>query len=213
MTNPPATDLRSNIATWAVPVRLAPAVTRILTTHYPAEAFDPAFAGQDLETTYFDTPGFRLRKARRRGDKYLTLRIRCYRPSGAYALSAKTEGRKFRVALDPYPARLFLDSGFSGSLPWADFLPADLAARLLDLAGDDPLGPAALVCCRRYAVEDERDRFTLDLDVHTDTGKCLPAGVLEFKSSRATAQPPGGLSDLALRPVKVSKFLWATFWR
>jgi hypothetical protein len=69
------------------------------------------------------------------------------------------------------------------------------------------------VCCRRYAVEDKQDRLTLDVDVATDTGKALPTGVLEFKSTVAAAGPPPALSSLGLRPIKLSKFLWATQWR
>ena len=57
------------------------------------------------------------------------------------------------------------------------------------------------------------DRLTLDLCVATDTGKRLPCGVLEFKSIDAGAGPPGRLPALGLRPIKLSKFLWATLWR
>jgi hypothetical protein len=37
--------------------------------------------------------------------------------------------------------------------------------------------------------------------------------VLEFKSTRKTAVPPAALAGLNLRPIKISKFLWATLWR
>jgi hypothetical protein len=179
---------------------------------YPPEAYDPAFRGQELETVYFDTPGFRLRKARRRGDRYLTLRIRCYGGPGAesYALSAKTEGRKFRTPVRPAVAHLALQGDLSGAIR---LLPADLLARLLELAGEEPLGPVVSVCTRRYAVEDDQDRLTLDLDVHTDTGKRLAAHILEFKSTRPGQPPPDALAALDLRPIKISKFLWATLWR
>ena len=67
----------------------------------------------------------------------------------------------------------------------------------------------AWVECHRYAVEDEQDRVTLDTQVRTDTGKTLPRAVLEFKSTRPD-KPPDALTALHLRPIKLSKFLWAT---
>jgi hypothetical protein len=204
----PGTDLRTNLGTWAVPVACAPAVARVLLDRLQTESFDPAFRGQALETTYFDTAGFALRKARRAGDRYLTLRVRCYPASGGdvYAVSAKTEGQKWRAEIATGVAAALLD-GPGRPAEWADLLPPNLYARLLGLVGDDPLGPVVTVCCRRYAVEDRRDRLTLDLGVETDAGKHLPYGILEFKSVDATAVPP----ELAgLRPIKFSKFLWAT---
>src|SRR5262249_23659911 len=72
----PAQDLRSNQRTWAVPPRLTPAVVSVMRGSMPPEPHDPDFYGQELETTYFDTVDFDLRKARRRGDTYLTLRLR-----------------------------------------------------------------------------------------------------------------------------------------
>src|SRR6516162_5052773 len=95
----PTGDLRSNICSWAVPGDRVPAVACRLLYLAPAEVFDPTFQGQGLETTYFDTHRLDLRKARRKGDRYLTLRLRCYRTAGGdevYAISAKTEGRKWR---------------------------------------------------------------------------------------------------------------------
>jgi len=89
-------------------------------------------------------------------------------------------------------------------------LPAHLQARLVSLVGDEPLLPAACVLAHRYAVENERDRLTLDVDVRTDTGKRMPAAVLEFKSIDEDAAPPGGLAVARPRPIKLSKFLWAT---
>jgi hypothetical protein len=41
----------------------------------------------------------------------------------------------------------------------------------------------------------------------------LPSGVLEFKSRDPNGQIPANLADLKLRPIKLSKFLWATLWR
>jgi hypothetical protein len=208
---PPTPDLRRNRASWAVPTGRLPFAAAVLLGALPREAFDPAFRGQDLATTYLDTADFALRKARVKGDQYLTLRVRCYRnPAGAapdlYALSAKTEGAKFRVEVPADEARFLLAVRPTSVL--GRLLPADLFARLLDLAGDGPLRPAAAVCCRRYAAEDDRDRLTLDAAVRTDAGKRLPYAVLEFKSTDATAEPPAALAEL--RPLKISKFLWAT---
>jgi hypothetical protein len=207
----PAQDLRRNLGTWAVPPALAPAVGRALLDALPPERFDPTFLGQRLETTYFDSAAFDLRRARRSKDRYLTLRVRCYRAPGAaevYALSAKTEARKFRREIAAGDAEAILDGDYPG---WpADLLPADLQARLLALVGDAPLAPVVTVCCRRYAAEDDVSRLTLDLGVCTDTGLRLPHGVLEFKTATGDAPPPSGLAALRLRPVKLSKFLWAT---
>src|SRR5258708_5600506 len=113
----PAFDLRSNLATWAVPPGPVPAVARVMTEALPLEEFDAAFQGQDLETTYFDTRDFDLRRARNRGDKYLTLRIRCYQPSDAYALSAKTEDAKYRIVLDSQTAEFLLAGNLMVGLP------------------------------------------------------------------------------------------------
>jgi hypothetical protein len=66
------------------------------------------------------------------------------------------------------------------------------------------------VCACRYAVEDDEDRLTLDGDVCTDAGKRLPFGVLEFKSNRPNAEAPDAVARLVLKPLKISKFLWAT---
>src|SRR5262249_29336081 len=199
-----------NLGTWAVPPAATPAVARVLLDALPREEYDPEFRGQDLETTYFDTRDFALRKARRRGDKYLTLRLRCYRPGNGYAVSVKTEDRKFRLEIEPWKAEAIL-SGATDLL--VDLLSGDLVARLLALAGEEALVPVATVRARRYAVEDDTDRLTLDVDVHTDTGKSLSADILEFKSTRSAAGSPTALAALALRPVKISKFLWATLWR
>ena len=69
--------------------------------------------------------------------------------------------------------------------------------------------PVACVQCHCYAVEDDQDRLTLDTQVRTDTGKMLPHAVLEFKSTKPD-KPPDALTALHLRPIKLSKFLWAT---
>jgi hypothetical protein len=167
-----------------------------------------------LETYYLDTPRLNLRKARVGRDRYLTLRIRTYKPQGespggaslAYAISAKTEDQKFRVPIDPDAAIAILAGNFD---TLARQLPANLLARLLELAADSPILPVACVRCHRYAVEDDQDRLTLDTNVRTGTGKTLPHAVLEFKSTKAD-NPPESLAALHLRPIKLSKFLWAT---
>src|SRR5260370_40461097 len=101
----PTTPLRTNLGTWAVPTSRLPSVAGVLLDALPAEAYDPAFQGQALETTYFDTTDFDLRKARRGKDRYLTLRVRCY-GDASYALSAKTESEKWRAEIQSGPARL-----------------------------------------------------------------------------------------------------------
>jgi hypothetical protein len=206
----PAPDIRSNLGTWAVPGCRVPAVAAAMLGSYPAEPFDPKFQGQRLGTTYFDTQSFALRKARLKGQRYLVIRLRCYQPSDRYALSVKTENQKFRSPLASEAAEVLLQSRPPDFLP---LLPADLQARLLELVGDDEVMPVVSVGCTRYAVENGQDRFTLDVDVAADTGRCLPAGVLEFKSTRKNASPPDELLALNLRPIKLSKFLWATDWR
>jgi hypothetical protein len=203
----PAADLRSNVATWAVACGQLPAVAYCLPHLAPTEEFDPTFRGQDLATTYFDTLDLRLRKARQRGEKYLTLRLRCY-GGLVFALSAKTEGQKWRQEVDAQTAGALL--GTSPAAALHGLLPANVLARLQDLAGEEFLLPAACVHCRRYAVENAQDRFTLDVGVRTDTGKGLPFSVLEYKSTDPEASPPGSLQGIGLRPLKLSKFLWAT---
>jgi hypothetical protein len=203
----PATDLRTNRGTWAVPVAALPAVGAALAAALPAEPFDPAFRGQRLTTTYLDTARFTLRRARVRGRRYLTVRVRHYEPTGLFALSAKTEGAKVRVEVEPAVARAAL-GGDRDAL--AAHLPADVVARLAELVGDAPLLPVAEVRCRRFAREDADDRLTLDASAHTDTGLCLPFAVLEFKSRDPDAAPPSFPAGLCLRPAKVSKFLWST---
>ena len=191
----PMGDLRTNLGTWAVPTASLPQVARAMADALPPEAFDPSFGGQRLETTYFDTAGFELRKARRRGDRYLTLRLRCY-----------DNGRQ---EVSPDVADLLLAAGADPGLA----LPANLLARLQELTAGKPVFPVVTICARRYAVEDDAERLSLDVGVATDTGKCLGTHVLEFKSTDPGALPPGHLGSLKLRPMKLSKFLWATDWR
>jgi len=171
----------------------------------PREKFDPSFRGQDLETTYFDTRRFRLRRERAKSDQYLTLRIRSY-GSDTYALSAKTESEKFRVEIDPFDAQAALTGQYTSL--WQSQLPASLLARLNTLVDPTEITPVVKVCCTRYATEDKINRFTLDIVPRTDTGKRLGTNVLELKSSQAS---PDIIAELTpLRPIKLSKFLWST---
>jgi hypothetical protein len=174
----------------------------------PLEVFDAGFRGQYLETTYYDTLDFDLRKARNRGDKYLTLRIRSYHPSDTYALSAKTEEAKYRLVLDNQTIDFLLAGKINVGLP--GLLPSDLLARLTDLAGDKRLVPVTTICFHRYAVENARDRLTFDTDIRTKEGKYLGTSVLEFKSTANHSVPPPAIDALQLTPIKLSKFLWAT---
>ena len=213
----PAPDLRSNTGTWSVPTDRLPAVARHMLAALPPEQFDAEFCGQRLQTTYFDTADFDLHRARAKKGKYLTLRVRCYSqaqgvghdyPGGVYALSAKTEAQKFRVEIPAYQAEDILVNG--AARPVMDgLLPADVLARLGELADDRPLLPVVTVYFRRYAVEDDVHRLTLDVDVQTDLGKSLPFAVLEFKSNEFKLAPPA-LVAIGLKPIKISKFLWAT---
>jgi hypothetical protein len=214
---PLTTGLRNNLGTWWVPADRLPAVAHFLHDVLPNEPWDPHFLGQDLETIYFDTASFALRKARARKDRYLTLRLRCYAPSqrprtgedlDLYSLSAKTESGKWRREIGPAEVDLILN----GQMPdWPGaFLPGHLLARLEELLDGGRLQPVVTVCCRRFAVENAVERYTLDVDVRTDNGKRLPAAVLEFKSTELDSQPPRALGLLGLRPGKLSKFLWAT---
>jgi hypothetical protein len=210
----PTSNLRVNLCTWAVPACHLPAVAHFMHDVLPNEPWDPHFLGQHLKTTYFDTANFRLRRARKQGDRYLTLRVRCYHsPDGAVvaALSAKTEQDKFRTEIQPELTEAMLQ-GSSGGAMLLEHLPAHLLARAQELIADEDLDPVATVCCRRYAVEDSDDRFTLDVEVCTDTGKCFPASVLEYKSTGEQAQAPAPLLAVGLRRIKLSKFLWATNW-
>jgi hypothetical protein len=205
----PASNLRSNVGTWSVPPRHLPAVAHFLHDALPNEAWDPHFLGQELQTTYFDTASFHLRKARKRGDRYLTLRLRCYAAPDweeAYAVSAKTESEKWRQEIPTPQAEAVL----SGELGPTFLLPANLLARLQELTGDEPLVAVVKVCCRRYAVENAEDRYTLDVGVSADAGNRLPYSVLEYKSLDAEAVPPAAFRALRMRPMKLSKFLWAT---
>jgi len=225
----PVTDLRSNVGTWAVLGCQLPALARQMLDVLSPEKFDPDFRGQYLQTTYFDTKTFKLRKARVKGKKYVTLRIRCYvragsvsariAPPGAYAsgsesgssigvyaMSAKTENQKFRQEIDSHYAESLLQSGIVPS-SLVGILASDLIARIADISEGETLQPVVTLCFRRYAVEDGQHRLTLDTDIESDTGRCYPCHVLEQKSTHQDNSP---LITLPLRPIKLSKFLWAT---
>jgi hypothetical protein len=204
----PADDLRTNLATWSVLPELAPAVASRMLKSLPVESYDPGFVGQILETTYFDSRQFELRKARKSGKHYVTLRVRHYTPTDAYAFSAKTEAGKFRIALPADEARNMIQSGFKPYM--LKFLPADLMARIFELLQGDNVWPVATVRFRRYAVESNFYRLTLDIGIETDTGKCFPSEVLEQKAGDPDTEPFTVFDLLGLRPIKLSKFLWAT---
>jgi hypothetical protein len=139
----PATALLSNRATWAVPARYLPAVAAVMlsTPSLSYEKYDLGFKGQHLKTTYFDTLNIDLVKARKQGDRYLTLRVRCYQAEGAveaYALAGKTEAEKWRVALTPDQADAILEGLVQG---W------------LDCRGRDSGGIAVVEFGKHYAAE------------------------------------------------------------
>jgi hypothetical protein len=208
---------------------MLPALTRQMLDALAPEKFDSDFLGQYLQTTYFDTKSFKLRKARVKGRKYVTIRIRCYARAGSvsarfgspgayasgseggssigvYAISAKTESQKFRQEIDGEYAESLLQSGIEPS-SLVGIMPPDLIARIADLSEGESLDPVVTLCFHRYAVEDGQNRLTLDTDIESDTGRCYPSHVLEQKSIRKDCSP---LIALPLRPIKLSKFLWAT---
>ena len=205
----PANDLRQNVATLAIPNEYLPSVARCMTKLLATEEFDPEFLGQQIETTYFDSTSQDLRKARLKKNRYCTLRIRCYRPSQAYALSLKTEEGKWRRELDPELAELYLNNGFN-PLQARDLLPGDLMARLVDLTDGGPLVPVVCVRFTRYSVENDTNRLTLDCGIATDTGKVFPTNVLEAKTTQRPWETLPEIEGLPFRPIKLSKFLWAT---
>jgi hypothetical protein len=218
MTPLPATNLRNNVLTLAVPNDRLPGVAVDMCQIMPVEDYDPAFQGQYLQTTYFDTPDFALRKTRLSKDQYLTLRIRRYAPTerpgrnypeGIYALSVKTEAGKYRTEIHTWRAELFLRCGIYGSDDLSQ-LPADLLARYLNLVDEQPLVPVVTVCFTRYAVESTTDRITLDTNITTSTGRVFPSNVLEVKTTTRPYQPPVVVTTWGLSPLKLSKFLWAT---
>jgi hypothetical protein len=179
------------------------------------EKYDPDFQGQYLQTTYFDTKAFSLRKARLKGQKYVTLRIRCYAlsagagssyPEGSYAISAKTETQKYRQQIDSRYAEGLLYSGIQPA-SLVGIMQPDIIARISDLSRGETLQPVATICFNRFAAEDDKHRLTLDIDIKSDTGWCYASHVLEQKSTDKNTPP---LLTSPLRPIKLSKFLWVT---
>jgi hypothetical protein len=214
----PANDLRKTVLTLAVPTDRLPSVAAGMRALLPAEDYDPGFAGQYLQTTYFDSSCRCLRKARLGKDKYLIIRIRCYSPTqqpggdypqGRYALSLKTESGKYRTEISTALAESLLANGIQGPGDM-NYLPPDFLARYLDLVGEDELRPVVTVCFTRYAVESSTDRMTLDTEIEASNGKKLPASILEVKSITKPYEPLPEVLGWRLPPVKLSKFLWAT---
>jgi hypothetical protein len=214
----PANDLRQNVLTLAVPNCRLPGVGFMMRSLLPAEEFDPDFLGQYLQTSYFDSPSLALRQARLKGDKYLTLRVRCYAPTqqpgrnypeGVYALSLKTESGKWRTPIEGWKVDDALTKPNALNV-LGDELPADLLARLIDLLDDEPLRPAVTVCFTRYAVESTTDRLTLDTAIVTSNGKAFPTNVLEVKTTAKPFEPIPEVIRWGFSPIKLSKFLWAS---
>jgi hypothetical protein len=79
----------------------------------------------------------------------------------------------------------------------------------MEIAGNNPLVPVLTVYTRRYAIEDNEDRFTHGVDAQTDLGKSLSFAVLELNSNEFKPAP-SALLAIGLKPIKISKFLWAT---
>jgi hypothetical protein len=207
--DPAGTQLRKNIATWAVCPFQIPAVAHFMHDALPNEKFDPHFLGQRLCTTYFDTSKLELRKNRSTHDTYITLRVRSYAapglPAKTFAASAKTEAEKFRTEISQEQA---IQSIRDQSV-WSHILPGHLYARLLEVSHEQELKPVVQIFCQRYAIEDDTDRFTLDVQIRTDTERQLPIGVLEYKSAAGKSQWQA-LDNIGLHHIKLSKFLWAT---
>jgi hypothetical protein len=210
----PALWDRVNLGKWAVPACHTPAATAAMlsTPSLTYDPYDRQFRGQVQRTTYFDTPAFDLRQARKDGQRYCVLRIRCYEGADGefYVLSAKTEDAKYRVEIEEDHAEQVLAGAADILNMVQEHLPGNVLARLGALVEGQPLRPVVCVSYRRYAVEDETNRLTLDVEVEADNGRCLHYGVLEFKSADRQADVPFSLEALPLRPVKFSKFLWAT---
>jgi hypothetical protein len=206
----PFTDLRTNVLTLPVLDKQLPMVAAVMQAMLPNESYDPNFCGQSIETTYFDTPDFLLRKARLTKENYCTLRIRCYGYTHTYAISAKTKEGKFRTEVDNTRGLQWATSGIDLA-DLSELLPSDIFVRLLGLAGDaSSLLPVVRVCFTRYAAEDDVQRLTLDVGTETNTGKRLTSSVLECKTTENPAVAPPEILALNLPVIKLSKFLWAT---
>jgi hypothetical protein len=211
--------IRNNLGTWAIPPCAVPAVASVMVHNWEPEPYDPNFYGQYLQTTYFDTPSRAFRKARLKGDRYCTVRLRAYHPAqgagydyppGRYAVSAKTEEEKDRYDITPALAKTILTTGQTGLVGLlTSVVSPSIAARIWEIADNEPLIPVFTVCANRFATENEADRLTLDIATHTDTGKRLEFGVLEFKSIEDDPIPEAITLIPGIRPTKMSKALWA----
>ena len=95
-------------------------------------------------------------------------------------------------------------------MPWPNRMRRVSAAALGEsqrsLAGEIEIYQSELRRLANDGVEVERAMR----EVEADNGRCLHYGVLEFKSSDRSADVPSSVEALPLRPVKLSKFLWAT---
>jgi hypothetical protein len=207
----PTADLRSNICTGVVTDGQLPMVAAAMLDSLPAEGYDPKFNGQLLDTTYFDTPKFHLRSIRAQKNQYLTIRLRGYTFAAnkrLFALSIKTEAEKWREEIAPAVAQ----SIFRDPIFLLDHIPGRFRARLASF-GIEELCPVVGIQCRRYAVEDDDARLTLDVGVATSRQKKLGFHVLEFKavpSEIRVVELPHRVAQCNLNPLKLSKFLWAT---
>ena len=130
---------------------------------------------------------------------------RIYPPNDAYALSAKTEDQKFfRLPIAEDVAYRIVDGDIDALAP---LLPHELLARFLELTDASPVRTATMVMCRRYAVEDDQDRLTLDTNVRTPVGKRMDFNVLEFKSVKPKPMP------MALANLMLSTLAWRLDFR
>jgi inorganic triphosphatase YgiF len=209
----PNTWNRVNLGKWAVPMAQLPMVAAgMLAT--PSLVFDPydrQFRGQQQRTTYFDTPSLDLLKNRQDSDQYLTLRVRCYegQDGETYVLSVKTENLKWRQEIEESLADSLITATSDIAPLVIDLIPSEALTRLITLTSGQPLRPVLCIEYRRYAIEDSESRLTLDVGICADNGKHLHCGILEWKSVNEDADLPTNLQAMPLRPIKLSKFLWA----
>ena len=134
--------------------------------------------------------------------------LQCPSPLPIFA-STSARG-KFRTELSPTIAEATLTNPAALHALLQTTPPPDHMARLLALADDALLAPVVTVCATRFAVENETNRFTLDLDVSTDMKKTLAVGVLESKTTAPSSLVLDWPGLLGLRTIKLSKFMWAT---
>jgi hypothetical protein len=84
-------QLPENWAKFCVTTTQLPALAHFMHDYLKNEVYDPNFLGQDLETVNFDTPDFKLCKAREPSSRYATVRLRCY-PNGMHMFEVKDDG-------------------------------------------------------------------------------------------------------------------------